>query len=257
MFVIIDLQRFLDGFPTIFFTKYLLRSLRAYCWSVYLCIIMKTDENIDHSIADLRRIYQQKSLSETEVDQDPIVQFRKWWNEAIAAQIPEPNAMTLATCIDGKPSARTVLLKDIHADGILFFTNYNSRKGKEIEANPYVALLFFWQQLERQVRIDGMVEKISAKISDEYFASRPRESRIGAWSSPQSETIENRKMLEEKEKYYESLFENKEIPRPEHWGGYLVRPISIEFWQGRPGRLHDRIYYIKEGGSWKINRLAP
>ncbi len=210
------------------------------------------------SIADIRTTYQKKTLNEKDVVDDPIAQFQIWWDEAIASNAAEVNAMTLATASkDGKPSARTVLLKGIHKNGFVFFTNYESRKGEEIAENPHVALLFFWKELERQVRIEGRIEKIDAAESDEYFNSRPLESRIGAWTSPQSQVIPDRQYLEDKEKAIEAEFENKEITRPQYWGGYVVIPDSMEYWQGRPGRLHDRILYTFNGTGWKKERLAP
>ena len=212
-----------------------------------------------NSIAGIRKVYQLQSLSEKEVDTDPVKQFEKWWKQAIDSNIDEPNAMALATCsADGKPSARIVLLKGIQENGFIFFSNYTSRKGKEIENNPFVSLLFFWKELERQVRIEGSINKINEKESDEYFSSRPRESRIGAWSSPQSTVIENRDILDRNVEKYEKQFETGNIPRPEHWGGYIVKPCCIEFWQGRPGRLHDRLQYVlTEKKEWSLQRLAP
>lgn len=216
------------------------------------------DMAVHPSIADIRKSYQKKTLSEKDVAKDPVDQFKQWWEEAIAANADEVNAMTLATSDkDGRPSARTVLLKGIEDDGFVFFTNYESRKGREIEANPYVALLFFWKELERQVRIEGAIAKLSGEESDKYFVSRPVESRIGAWVSPQSTVISGREFLEERERQFEQKFENIEIPRPPHWGGYSVKPTMMEFWQGRPGRLHDRILYTKEGKAWRMQRLAP
>lgn len=210
------------------------------------------------SIADIRKTYQKKTLNESDVADDPIVQFKAWWDEAMASNADEVNAMTLATASkEGKPSARTVLLKGIHDDGFVFFTNYDSRKGNEIGDNPHVALLFFWKELERQVRIEGKIKKIDAEESDVYFKSRPLESRIGAWASPQSRVIPDRGFLEEKEKEVEMQFAGREIPRPQHWGGYVVIPDVIEYWQGRPGRLHDRILYTLSGQQWKKERLAP
>lgn len=210
------------------------------------------------SIADIRTSYRKKTLDEKDVVDDPIAQFQTWWDEAIASNAVEVNAMTLATATkDGKPSARTVLLKGIHKNGFVFFTNYESRKGTEINENPHVALLFFWRELERQVRIEGRIEKIDAAESDEYFNSRPIESRIGAWTSPQSKVIPNRQFLEDKEKAIEVEFGNKQIPRPQNWGGYVVIPETMEYWQGRPGRLHDRILYTFNGTGWKKERLAP
>jgi len=212
-----------------------------------------------NSIARIRKIYQLASLSEDEVDENPLKQFEIWWLQAIESKIDEPNAMTLATStLTGKPSARTVLLKGINEKGFLFFTNYSSRKGKEIEENPSVSLLFFWKELERQGRIEGKVQKISEVESDVYFHQRPVESRIGAWCSPQSQVIEGRKILEQNIEKYNSLFGDQNIPRPDFWGGYIVIPERMEFWQGRPGRLHDRLVYTSdETNLWKIQRLAP
>ena len=211
------------------------------------------------SLAAIRKVYQLQSLLESEVDNNPIKQFETWWQQAIESKIEEPNAMTLATSTkSARPSARTVLLKGIHESGFVFFTNYKSRKGKEIEENPFVSLLFFWKEMERQVRIEGVIKKVSAEESDQYFSSRPRESRIGAWCSPQSSVIENREYLQKNKKKYNSLFESEEIPRPEFWGGYIVVPERMEFWQGRPGRLHDRLLYsLNKNNLWKIERLAP
>lgn len=210
------------------------------------------------NIADIRRIYQLKSLSEEEVADDPVVQFETWWQEAVQAGIDEVNAMTLATVDeDSMPSARTVLLKGIHENGFVFYTNYHSRKGQEISANDQVALLFFWKELERQVRIEGIAHKTSIEESDTYFASRPRESQLGAWSSPQSMEIASRKKLEQRQEELMKQYANAAIPRPPHWGGFLVVPRLVEFWQGRPGRLHDRLQYIRTGEKWHIRRLAP
>ena len=214
---------------------------------------------VKNSIADIRKVYQLQSLLEKDVNADPIKQFETWWQQAIESKIEEPNAMTLATCNDeGKPSARIVLLKGIKKNGFIFFTNYQSRKGKEIEKNSFVSLLFFWKELERQVRIEGKIKKVSDTESDEYFFSRPRESRIGAWSSPQSAVIENREFLQKNVEKYNLEFGTENIPRPDFWGGYLVEPDSIEFWQGRPGRLHDRLQYsLSENNYWNMKRLAP
>ncbi|MEJ7737819.1 MAG: pyridoxamine 5'-phosphate oxidase [Chitinophagaceae bacterium] len=211
------------------------------------------------SIADLRKEYQLQSLSEKNVDTNPLHQFEKWWDEAILAKIEEANAMTLATASsDGIPSARIVLLKGFNERGFIFFTNYNSYKAQQVTENPRACLVFFWKELERQIRITGLVEKISDTANDEYFLGRPLASRVGAWASPQSQVIENREWLEANHHYFEQQFEGKFVSRPQHWGGYLVKPINIEFWQGRPGRLHDRIQYVLEqDGSWQIERLAP
>ncbi|MEJ7766597.1 MAG: pyridoxamine 5'-phosphate oxidase [Chitinophagaceae bacterium] len=211
------------------------------------------------TISDIRKDYQLQSLQENEVATDCTQQFTKWWEEALHAQIEEPNAMTLATASrDGLPSARIVLLKGISSDGFIFYTNYNSFKGQQLDENPRACLVFFWKELERQVRITGLVNKISSRESDEYFNSRPIGSRIGAWASPQSQVIENREWLEtEQNNFLQEL--GSALPlRPEYWGGYIVKPVTVEFWQGRTSRLHDRIQYtLLESGSWKIERLAP
>ncbi len=213
----------------------------------------------NNQIAAMRKIYQLKSLEEKDVNTDPVKQFETWWQEAIDAGTEEPNAMTLATCsASGKPSARIVLLKGVSATGFVFFTNYESRKAHEIKENSFVALVFFWKELERQIRIEGKVKKVDGKESDEYFSDRPRESQLGAWSSPQSSVINNAEFLQENMKKYYDQFHEKEIPRPEFWGGYIVEPTVIEFWQGKPGRLHDRLKYsLNENNSWLIQRLAP
>ncbi len=209
-------------------------------------------------IADIRKDYKLRSLSELEVANNPFDQFTTWWNEAIASNIDEVNAMTLATAdAIGRPSARIVLLKGMSENGFEFFTNYDSSKGKEMAVNDKVALVFFWKELERQIRIEGTVSKLSEGESDKYFFSRPMESRIGAWSSPQSSIIENRAVLDENVLQTKASFEGKEITRPSFWGGYIVKPENIEFWQGRSSRLHDRIVYFLENSSWKIKRLAP
>ena len=213
---------------------------------------------MNEQIAALRKDYRLKTLNEEDVAPTAIQQFRRWWEEAVASQIDEVNAMTLATATpDGVPSARIVLLKGFDDEGFTFFTNYNSAKGKMIEANPKAALIFFWKELERQIRIEGDVAKLSSEGSDAYFNSRPVGSRIGAWASPQSIVIPNRHVLEDNvEKYVEQFKEG--IPRPPHWGGYVVKPVKIEFWQGRSNRLHDRILYtLQQDNTWRIERLAP
>jgi pyridoxamine 5'-phosphate oxidase len=209
-------------------------------------------------IAGIRKNYSQKTLSETSVDPDAIAQFGKWWQEAAASDIDEINAMTLATSsADGLPSARIVLLKGFSPKGFVFYTNYNSYKGKQLGENPRACLVFFWKELERQVRIMGVIEKTSAGDSDAYFYSRPIGSQVGASVSPQSTVIESREWLEKKYEDFEKGI-NDTIHRPNHWGGYLVKPVLIEFWQGRPSRLHDRLEYsLQENGQWKIERLAP
>lgn len=210
-------------------------------------------------IAGIRKNYSQKTLSEESVDPDAIIQFGKWWQEAAASDIEEINAMTLATSSsDGLPSARIVLLKGFSSKGFTFFTNYNSYKGKQLEENPRACLVFFWKELERQVRIIGIVEKISAEDSDAYFHSRPVDSQVGASVSPQSTIIESREWLEKKYLEFEKQITDTTIRRPDHWGGYIVKPVLVEFWQGRPSRLHDRLEYSLQGnGKWKIERLAP
>lgn len=209
------------------------------------------------SIADIRRDYQLAALSEESVQPDAIEQFRKWWQEALESSIDEVNAMTLATAsAGGVPSARIVLLKGFGSDGFTFYTNYHSYKGMQLEENPRACLVFFWKELERQVRITGVVSKVPAQVSDEYFLSRPAGSRIGAALSPQSQVIPDRQWLEDR---FLSLSTQQEaISRPDHWGGYIVQPVTIEFWQGRPSRLHDRIQYtLDANGAWLIERLAP
>lgn len=210
-------------------------------------------------IADIRKNYSQKSFSESEADPNPVEQFTKWWNEALAAGIEEVNAMTLATSsIDAVPSARIVLLKEYSDKGFVFYTNYESYKGQQLAENPKACLVFFWRELERQVRITGLVTKVNAAESDTYFHSRPLESQIGAIASPQSQVIKNREWLDEHYDEMKNQLKDGTIQRPPHWGGYLVRPVVIEFWQGRPGRLHDRLQYtLEDTGDWKMERLAP
>jgi pyridoxamine 5'-phosphate oxidase len=211
------------------------------------------------SIAGIRKDYKLKTLNETEVAASAIDQFTTWWQQAVNSEIEEVNAMTLATASnDGLPAARIVLLKAYDTNGFVFFTNYNSFKAMQLLENPRACIVFFWKELERQIRITGLIEKVSAKESDEYFNSRPVNSKLGAWASPQSQVIESRNWLEENEKKMETAFAGKQIERPAHWGGYRVKPAVVEFWQGRPGRLHDRIQYtLQNNGNWKIERLAP
>jgi pyridoxamine 5'-phosphate oxidase len=214
---------------------------------------------MDEKTAEIRKEYSYKSLNELEVEADPIKQFNIWWQDALEAKILEVNAMTLATASsDGIPSARTVLMKGFSQKGFVFFTNYNSFKGQQLSENPKACLVFFWKELERQVRITGIAEKVSGEESNAYFQSRPKASQVSAMTSPQSQVIESRQWLDDKYKQLIEQFEETTIQRPAHWGGYLVKPVIIEFWQGRPGRLHDRIQYtLSENGSWKIERLAP
>jgi len=214
---------------------------------------------MQNNIADIRKNYTQASLTEQTADKDPFKQFDKWWQEAVEAKIDEVNAMTLATAsADGFPSARIVLLKEYSDKGFVFYTNYESYKGKQLEENPKACLVFFWKELERQVRITGIVQKVSGEESDLYFHSRPKGSQIGASISPQSNVIESREWLEKQYANKEAALKGGEIARPDNWGGYLVKPVVIEFWQGRASRLHDRLEYtLQENGSWKIERLAP
>ena len=210
------------------------------------------------NIANIRREYSLQSLLESDMAQTPFLQFQKWWDQALSSEITDVNAMTLATCNkDGKPDARIVLLKEFNEEGFTFFTNYNSRKGKELEENPYACIVFFWKELERQVRIQGSVKRISSGDSDEYFVQRPKGSRISAWSSPQSDVITSREILEENVSRYEQQFGDGNIPRPPYWGGYNLSPTVVEFWQGRSNRLHDRIQYTLIDSRWVIERLAP
>lgn len=214
---------------------------------------------LDKKIADIRTDYTLDDLLERDVAPDPITQFSEWFDQALRAEVIEPNAMTLSTVsADGKPSSRIVLLKDVGVDGFSFFTNYHSRKGRELAGNPHASLLLFWPELQRQVRVEGSVSKLSGDVSTAYFRSRPRGSRIGAVASPQSEIVESRGHLDARIRSVEEVYAGQEeIPRPEHWGGYLLKPDSVEFWQGRSSRLHDRLCYRKVELGWQLIRLAP
>ena len=216
-------------------------------------------KEIQKHIAEHRTLYRNAELSEDSVNRDPMKQFEEWFNEALAAESAEPGAMTLATAdAEGKPSARIVLLRGFDDKGFVFYTNYKSAKGKELIANPRAALVFFWTELERQVRIEGSVVKILPQESDEYFQSRPRESQIGAWASLQSHALRNREELEAAYRKFSEKYADQPVPRPAEWGGYRLMPAAIEFWQGRPNRLHDRLLFTREkNGEWKLSRLAP
>jgi pyridoxamine 5'-phosphate oxidase len=210
------------------------------------------------SIGDLRREYARARLDESSVSADPITEFARWFDEAVKAEVLEPNAMTLATAnTDGAPSARIVLLKGFDARGFVFFTDYRSQKGTELERNPRAALVFYWPELERQVRIGGQVSTIAGEESEAYFRTRPRGSRISAWVSHQSQVIGSRKQLEERVPELESRFPGDDVPLPPYWGGFRVAPTVVEFWQGRTSRLHDRIRYVRDGDGWRIERLSP
>ena len=214
----------------------------------------------DQNLADLRKTYAQRTLSEADVLPDAVHQFRVWLNEALAAQLDEPTALTLSTVsATGQPSSRVVLLKGLPDEaGFLFYSNYDSRKGQELAARPLAAINFFWPGLERQVRVEGRIEKAPETLSTEYFQSRPRSSQLGAWASPQSQVIANREELEAREAHVAEEFGAQDpLPRPDNWGGYILKPHRLEFWQGRPSRLHDRIVYELEGQDWKRSRLAP
>ncbi len=210
------------------------------------------------NLFDLRKEYARASLDEATALPDPVKQFEKWFEEACASKLPEPNAMSISTVnAEGRPSSRIVLLKSFDQQGFVFFTNYESRKGRELEQNPFVSILFFWPELERQIRIEGKAEKISRAESLAYYFSRPVNSRLGAWASAQSAVIDSRRVLEKKWEEMKARFEGREIPIPDFWGGYRVVPDAFEFWQGRESRLHDRLYYRQEKGLWNIARLSP
>lgn len=211
-----------------------------------------------YDLSHIRREYTQRSLPISDVDKDPIRQLESWIDEAVHAEASEPTAMILSTANqEGKVTSRTVLLKKLKSEGLIFFTNYNSLKGKQLKENPQAAALFYWAELERQVRVEGTTDKISAEESDSYFESRPEASRIGAWASDQSTEIPDREYLEQKQHEYAEYFRNKKISRPQNWGGYIIKPVRFEFWQGRENRLHDRIEYSLESHKWVIRRLAP
>jgi len=221
--------------------------------------LRKNLTNLMKGLSEIRRDYTKAKLDLESVDKDPIAQFEKWFKEAVDSQALEPNAMNLATIAEGgRPTSRIVLLKGIESKRFVFYTNYQSQKGRELENNPLCALNFFWPELERQVRIEGVASRVTEDNSLAYFQSRPRESQIGAWASPQSSIIKDRSLLEERVKQIEQRFEGQQVlPKPKQWGGYAVAAHEIEFWQGRPSRLHDRIVYTLVEDQWKINRLAP
>lgn len=208
-------------------------------------------------IEHMRRSYERTELHEEQVCSDPVEQLRRWLEDAVKADVPEPNAMSVCTCANGRPSSRIVLLRRLDAGGLVFYTSYFSRKGREIEENPCAAALFYWPQLERQVRVEGAVQRIAQDESDAYFASRPRGHQLGAWASEQSEPVENRELLDQRIRDYEERFEGAEVPRPHSWGGYAIVPERIEFWQGRPNRMHDRLEFVRSHGVWSVRRLQP
>jgi len=219
---------------------------------------MSSNSDEKNEVAGIRRDYEGEELVESAVKDNPIDQFKVWFEKALSSDLLDPNAMTLSTATkNGRPSSRIVLLKGIDDQGFRFYTNYGSRKGRELDENPQAALCFYWSELERQVRIEGKVEKVSREESETYFRQRPRLSQLGAWASKQSTEVHSRKELESNFKSVRQEFKDQDVPLPDFWGGYLLRPTRIEFWQGRKGRLHDRICYEKEGGEWEIFRLAP
>jgi pyridoxamine 5'-phosphate oxidase len=215
-------------------------------------------ENISRKIAQIRREYVSRPFNENQVAGDPITQFKRWFDEAVGSEQPDAEAMTLSTATpDGRVAARVVLLKGCDDGGFVFFTNYESHKSREMMSNPRVALTFYWHALHRQIRIEGLVEKVAPEESREYFLTRPRGSQIGAWASPQSEEISDREDLERRVNEIEARFDNRPIDCPPFWGGFRVKPLKIEFWQGRENRLHDRILYTLRDNNWRISRLAP
>lgn len=205
----------------------------------------------------MRKTYRRTELHEEQISSNPIDQLQRWLEDAAGADVPEPNAMSVSTCASGRPSSRMVLLRRLDAGGLVFYTSYFSRKGRELEENPYASALFYWPQLERQVRIEGYVQRVSDDESDAYFASRPRGHQIGAWASEQSEPVENRELLDQRMRDYEERFEGEDVPRPHSWGGYAIVPERIEFWQGRPNRMHDRLEFVRSHGVWSMRRLQP
>ncbi len=212
----------------------------------------------NNEISNLRKDYTLKELRKKSVSKNPFDQFSTWFDDAVKANIEQPNAMILATATkNGIPSSRVVLLKGVENDGFKFYTNYESQKGRELHENPNASLLFFWFNLERQIRISGKVEKVSQRESDEYFRTRPYESQLGAWASNQSKQIINREILEKKYEEFKTKYDKGKVPLPPYWGGFKLIPNSFEFWQGRENRLHDRIKYVKEKNDWKIERLSP
>ena len=215
-------------------------------------------EDINKYLRELRNDFSDEPLDESNVASEPFLQFDHWFREAVKSGALEPNAMTLSTVNEnGRPSSRVVLLREYNQNGFAFFTNYESKKAKELLSRPYACLNFFWPELERQVRVEGKVAMHSKEASDNYFNSRPRSSRIGAWSSPQSTQLKNRKELENLVTEFDKKYPTEDVPRPEYWGGFILDPDYFEFWQGRPSRLHDRIFYSGKSGSWKVGRLAP
>lgn len=215
-------------------------------------------EDLRNYLNGIRRDFANKPLNENAVHKNPFLQFSHWFEEAVNAQLLDPYAMLVSTVDEnGQPHARVVYLRNISEEGMIFYTNYNSQKAENISNSNKIALNFFWVELERQIRIEGLVSKVSNELSDTYFAARPRESQIGAWASNQSETIESREVLEKQVEFYNEKFKNIEVSRPPYWGGYIVNPLKFEFWQGRPNRLHDRLIYSKTEIDWKISRVAP
>lgn len=215
-------------------------------------------EDLRNYLNQIRRDFADKPLEEQSVNDNPFLQFSVWFEEAVNAQLLDPYAMLISTVDEiGLPHSRVVYLRNISNEGMVFYTNYNSQKGKNISASNKIAITFFWVELERQIRIEGTVKKVSEELSDKYFAARPRESQLGAWASNQSETIKNRAELEENLKHFTEKFKGVDVPRPPHWGGYIVEPTKFEFWQGRPSRLHDRLIYTKNNNEWVISRIAP